>query len=702
MAAAKPLKGRFVHLTDMHPDPNYRYGTAESRACHFKKKRHYKHDEGEGAGSEEEDGDSEAEGAGGEGENVDWIDDDSTTGMTAARANAQRSTQNKHKDRHRKRKAGYWGLPVSECDSPLALVNATFDWLAEHFRDEVDFVIWTGDNARHDIDSRLPRTLPEILNLNRYVADRIRQTFGKGVVVVPSIGNNDLLPHNIMFPGPNRITSAYLDVWSHFIPEHAQHLFARFGAFSVEAIKGDLLLVSLNTIYFYDRNAAVDGCPPVDDEFLRRSSSSSSDDDYASPPAHLDPQLSPTSPRAAALFTEYMTELDHRRRASRLGADLIANDVDPGTEQLLWLEQQLTLARAQGMQVWLTGHVPATKENWYPRCLEQYAELMLSYQDTIVGQLFGHMNVDFVSFLTDADTSSSSSRAANASLAPVGGGMYRPLANDLTLLAGLEKMYSSLPPKHKLKERDYVPIHVNPSVIPTYVPSVRIWEYNTTRSARDETVRRVRSGQDGDDLPDQVGFFARWTPPFMRPRRADTSSERLSKRHPNRHSSRHSPSRSNSYLTPLAYTQYHIPHHELERANKAAKRVLKAGNDTSSIEPPSWSIEYTTLSTSEAAARLLAAVSSAKKNGTKDPVLLPALLPQPLQTLLASPPSAAKLHRVRRMLRKLDLTPYNGVMSAREGLTVGAWIRMAKWVSEKGKDRWKGFRYRMGAGSGEL
>lgn len=37
----------------------------------------------------------------------------------------------------------------SECDSPLTLVNATFDWLGEHFRDEVDFVVWTGDNARH-------------------------------------------------------------------------------------------------------------------------------------------------------------------------------------------------------------------------------------------------------------------------------------------------------------------------------------------------------------------------------------------------------------------------------------------------------------------------------------------------------------------------------------------------------------------------
>ena len=38
--------------------------------------------------------------------------------------------------------------PCSDCDSPMALVNYTFDWLKKEWADEVDFVIWTGDNAR--------------------------------------------------------------------------------------------------------------------------------------------------------------------------------------------------------------------------------------------------------------------------------------------------------------------------------------------------------------------------------------------------------------------------------------------------------------------------------------------------------------------------------------------------------------------------
>lgn len=34
----RALRGRFLHLTDMHPDPFYRTGSVESTACHRRKK----------------------------------------------------------------------------------------------------------------------------------------------------------------------------------------------------------------------------------------------------------------------------------------------------------------------------------------------------------------------------------------------------------------------------------------------------------------------------------------------------------------------------------------------------------------------------------------------------------------------------------------------------------------------------------------
>jgi endopolyphosphatase len=35
-------------------------------------------------------------------------------------------------------------------------------------------------------------------------------TFGKHFPIVPTLGNNDIWPHNIMAPGPNKITEQFL------------------------------------------------------------------------------------------------------------------------------------------------------------------------------------------------------------------------------------------------------------------------------------------------------------------------------------------------------------------------------------------------------------------------------------------------------------------------------------------------------------
>ncbi|PAV20894.1 vacuolar endopolyphosphatase [Pyrrhoderma noxium] len=130
------LKGRFLHITDMHPDPHYRTDSSESTACHRKKPR-------------------------------------------------------KEKDR-----GGYYGLPYGDCDSPFSLTNLTLDFLDKHWAKEIDFVIWTGDTARHDNDREIPRTPDEIYDLNRAVVRRMTEVFTtRGIPVVPSLGNNDVWPH---------------------------------------------------------------------------------------------------------------------------------------------------------------------------------------------------------------------------------------------------------------------------------------------------------------------------------------------------------------------------------------------------------------------------------------------------------------------------------------------------------------------------
>ena len=247
--------------------------------------------------------------------------------------------------------AGYYGAETTDCDSPYTLINATFDWVAQNLKDHIDFVIWTGDSARHDNDEKIPRSKDQVLDQNAYLANKMLEVFGtdskddpkheRGTPVVPTFGNNDILPHNIFRKGPNRWTKYFATLWRRFIPEEQLHQFERGGWFFVEVIPNQLAVFSLNTMYFYGSNAAVDGC-----------------------------------------YDKHQ----------------------PGFEHFDWLRIQLQFLRERGMKAIMSGHVPPArteeKTGWDETCWQKYALWMQQYRDVVVGSVYGHMNIDHF-FLQD-------------------------------------------------------------------------------------------------------------------------------------------------------------------------------------------------------------------------------------------------------------------------------------------------------------
>jgi endopolyphosphatase len=152
-----------------------------------------------------------------------------------------------------------YGAETSGCDSPFSLVNETFKWIDKHLKDDLDFVIWTGDSARHDNDEKIPRTQQQVIEQNEFIVSKFGEVFGargKGghesfpdrytVPIVPTFGN--IMPHNIFLKGPNKWTSKYLDIWRSFIPEAQRHSFAQGGWFYVEVIPKKLAVFSMNTL----------------------------------------------------------------------------------------------------------------------------------------------------------------------------------------------------------------------------------------------------------------------------------------------------------------------------------------------------------------------------------------------------------------------------------------------------------------------
>lgn len=458
--AVQKLHGKFLHITDIHPDPFYRTHTLtdEEGACH----------RGDGT-------------------------------------------------------AGHYGAELSSCDAPFSLVNATFKWIQENLKDSIDFVIWTGDNARHDNDEKFPRNNDQVAGLNQQMVDKMVEVFWRPddkaegssssilrIPIVPNFGNNDILPHNIFYPGPNKFTKEYLSIWRDFIPEAQRHGFERGGWFWSEVIPDRLAVFSLNSLYFFDANAAVDGC---------------------------------------------------------------AARSQPGYDQFEWLRAQLDLMRERGMKAILTGHVPPArtkqKTTWDETCWQKYTLWVHQYRDVIVGSIWGHMNIDHFMFQDSKDVD----------IAQLSKEMTDSPRGDLSAAASSEYMqdlriqFSKLPSPpsganvqrrldKKLKRyhkmiggefgERYAVSMVGPSIIPNYFPSLRVIEYNT--SGLDS-----QSGQPGPAIPAKIMYTSPDSTGVSNGHKSGRS-EKQAKKHPKFHvpdgPSGISPPGPAYSMQPLTFTGY--------------------------------------------------------------------------------------------------------------------------------------------------
>lgn len=411
--APRRLHGRFLHLTDLHPDPFYKIhsSTEEDDACH------------RGSGP-----------------------------------------------------AGTYGAETSDCDTPFALVNATFKWIEENIQDKIDFIVWTGDSARHDSDEKIPRSEDQVLGTNRWIAEKFAQVFKNSqdeedpakelmIPIVSTFGNNDILPHNILLSGPNKWLKTYTDVWRKFIPEEQRHGFERGGWYYVEVIPQRLAVFSLNTLYFFDHNSAVDGC---------------------------------------ALRSE------------------------PGHEHMEWLRIQLQFMRQRGMKAILIGHIPPartdSKQLWDETCWQKYTLWLQRYRDVVVGGLYGHMNIDhfmlqdtkeidivaleggaaaddFARAMMDEELTSQSANDYLEELRENWSKIPNPAASlkSFNKAEDEESLETVTKKKGRKSKRDkalnkiggpwgerFQVTNVGPSVVPNYFPTLRVIEYNIT--GLDDTV----------------------------------------------------------------------------------------------------------------------------------------------------------------------------------------------------------------------
>ncbi|KAI8340845.1 Metallo-dependent phosphatase-like protein [Chlamydoabsidia padenii] len=272
-SSSNGLTGRFLHITDIHVDPNYLVGSSPKQHCHRKS------------------------------------------------------------DRAHKNTAGRFGALSTKCDSPLALVDASFKFMKESLQD-IDFIIYTGDTARHDRDDELSRTETDVLEDHKTVVQFFKNAFNIPTIkLIPTIGNNDAVEHdNIMTT--SSIYKSLETIWEP-LQLSLNDTFPTGGYFMQNDIVPGLRIMNLNSMFFFNKNMAVQGCDRKD---------------------------------------------------------------SPGAIQMAWIKEKLELAKKDKVMVYIMGHVPPYHDDgsplFTPSCLSQYFHLIGMYGDIIAGHFTGHTNND--------------------------------------------------------------------------------------------------------------------------------------------------------------------------------------------------------------------------------------------------------------------------------------------------------------------
>lgn len=158
-------------------------------------------------------------------------------------------------DNHYKGVKPYFGKIGSECDSPTPLVNSTFSFIAG-LNQSIKAVFLTGDLARHDRDSSIPRTSGEISDQIKTVINQISGS--TNALLLPTIGNWDTYQIGYTFQRDySRLFEIWKVLWSETQQEQIFPTFMAGGYYSLDV--KSVTVLSVNTIDWFIDNKVLGG-----------------------------------------------------------------------------------------------------------------------------------------------------------------------------------------------------------------------------------------------------------------------------------------------------------------------------------------------------------------------------------------------------------------------------------------------------------
>ncbi|XP_054156915.1 sphingomyelin phosphodiesterase-like [Oppia nitens] len=238
--------------------------------------------------------------------------------------------------------AGYWSQCLHNCDTPISFAESSIEDMARKHQD-LDFVIWTGDNIPHDVWNTTQTV--NLLHIDA-MTNAIKSSFSDKMVF-PCLGNHETHPINMYIPtevsaiSNGTFSMSWLydtladNYWSKWInTEAAKRTFKKGGYYSAQ-VNEALKVIALNNAMAQRGNYWV-GYDPVDPD-----------------------------------------------------------------GQIQWLIDELDSAETQGQYAMIIGHIPPNE--CYVAWTNNYYRIMERYQHLIVGTYFGHTHKDEILVLYNID-----------------------------------------------------------------------------------------------------------------------------------------------------------------------------------------------------------------------------------------------------------------------------------------------------------
>lgn len=146
-----------------------------------------------------------------------------------------------------------------KCDAPQILVQGVLKEMAA-VEPNPDFIIWLGDNVKHDI---FQQSREENLEATYNCTQFIKQAF-PGTRVIPIMGNHEAYPTDQFSvpPGMDWLYDPLAEYWADWIPQDAVASFV-YGGYYQTVTDDGVLVAALNLMYcdpenFYLQNASSD------------------------------------------------------------------------------------------------------------------------------------------------------------------------------------------------------------------------------------------------------------------------------------------------------------------------------------------------------------------------------------------------------------------------------------------------------------